>query len=138
VFKVAFDRWVNEGRKDELPLFIRESLDELKAISRANDCTESGVGTRSSRMAMVRLTPDEPSRDRCDRGRRESAIAVGLPLAFAAPSTDGAGYVDSTARCAAPSTVVLFGSTDSSRVAICKAADGKFEYRECESATAPS
>jgi AcrR family transcriptional regulator len=34
VFKVAFDRWVNEGRKDELPLFIRESLDELKAISR--------------------------------------------------------------------------------------------------------
>jgi hypothetical protein len=57
------------------------------------------------------------------------ALAVGLPLAFAAPSSDGAGYVDSTARCAAPSTVVVFGSTDSSRVAICKAADGKFEYR---------
>jgi hypothetical protein len=33
VFKVAFDRWVNEGRKDELPQFIRESLDELKAMA---------------------------------------------------------------------------------------------------------
>jgi AcrR family transcriptional regulator len=33
VFKVAFDRWVNEGRKDELPLIIRESLDELKAMA---------------------------------------------------------------------------------------------------------
>ena len=34
VFKVAFDRWVNEGRKDQLRQFIRESLDELRAISR--------------------------------------------------------------------------------------------------------
>jgi AcrR family transcriptional regulator len=34
VFKVAFDRWINEGRKDQLPQFMRESLDELKAISR--------------------------------------------------------------------------------------------------------
>jgi len=33
VFKVAFDRWINEGRKDELPQFIRESLDELKALA---------------------------------------------------------------------------------------------------------
>jgi hypothetical protein len=79
-------------------------------------------------MAMVRLTPMN-LRVIAAIGAAGAAIAVGLPLAFAAPSTDGAGYVDSTARCAAPSTVVLFGSTDSSRVAICKAADGKFEYR---------
>ena len=33
VFKVAFDRWINEGRRDQLPHFIRESLDELKAMA---------------------------------------------------------------------------------------------------------
>lgn len=60
-------------------------------------------------------------------------IAVGMPLASgaptAAPPSDGAGYVDSTARCAAPSTAVLFGTTKSSRVAICKTATGAYEYR---------
>ncbi len=34
VFKVAFDRWINEGRRDQLPQFLQESLDELKAVSR--------------------------------------------------------------------------------------------------------
>jgi AcrR family transcriptional regulator len=34
VFKVAFDRWLREGRRDELPHYIQESLDELKAVSR--------------------------------------------------------------------------------------------------------
>ncbi len=34
VFKVAFDRWINEGRRDQLPQYLRESLDELKAVSR--------------------------------------------------------------------------------------------------------
>jgi hypothetical protein len=58
-----------------------------------------------------------------------AALAVGLPLAVAAPASDGGGYVDSTARCDAPSTVVIFGSTDNSRVAICKTSDGKYEYR---------
>jgi hypothetical protein len=58
-----------------------------------------------------------------------AALAVGLPSAFAAPASDGDGYLDSTARCVAPSTVVVFGSTDNSRVAVCKTADGKYEYR---------
>ncbi|WP_101950705.1 hypothetical protein [Mycobacterium sp. 3519A] len=56
------------------------------------------------------------------------ACAV-LPSAAAAPSTDSQGYVDSTARCASPSTAVLYGSTDTSRVAICKTPDGRYEYR---------
>lgn len=34
VFKVAFERWINEGRRDQLPHYIRESLEELKAVSR--------------------------------------------------------------------------------------------------------
>ncbi len=34
VFKVAFERWITEGRRDQLPQFIRESLNELKAVSR--------------------------------------------------------------------------------------------------------
>lgn len=54
---------------------------------------------------------------------------AGMPSAVAVPASDGQGYVDSTARCASPNTVVLFGSTDASRVAICKTPDGQYEYR---------
>jgi hypothetical protein len=56
-------------------------------------------------------------------------LAIGLPSASAAPATDGQGYLDSTARCSPPATSVLFGSTDSSRVAICKSSGGQYEYR---------
>lgn len=56
-------------------------------------------------------------------------LVVALPSAAAAPETDGDGYLNSTARCTAPSTVVVFGSTDSSRIAICKSPDGQYEYR---------
>ncbi|MCV7283547.1 hypothetical protein H7J88_28305 [Mycolicibacterium flavescens] len=51
------------------------------------------------------------------------------PTATAAPTSDAQGYVDSTARCAAPSKVVVFGSTAGSRVAICESADGEYQYR---------
>jgi AcrR family transcriptional regulator len=33
VFRVAFERWVNEGNEQDLPQLIRESLDELKAVT---------------------------------------------------------------------------------------------------------
>lgn len=60
-------------------------------------------------------------------------VAVGVPLALAAPTaappSDGQGYVDSTARCTKPDTAVIFGTTDSSRVAICQTAAGGFQYR---------
>ena len=60
-------------------------------------------------------------------------VAIGVPLALAvptaAPPSDAQGYVDSTARCAKPDTAVLFGTTATSRVAICKIAGGEFEYR---------
>ncbi|MCI4674725.1 hypothetical protein [Candidatus Mycolicibacterium alkanivorans] len=54
-------------------------------------------------------------------------LAFGLPSAAAAPAFDSQGYVDSTARCAG--TAVLFGSTDTSRVAICPSSSGGYEYR---------
>lgn len=54
-------------------------------------------------------------------------LAFGMPSATAAPATDDQGYVDSTARCAPPATAVLFGSTETSRVAICKTGD-QYEY----------
>jgi len=61
-----------------------------------------------------------------------AALAIGIPLAMAAPTSvppsDTGGYVNSTARCTAPETAVLFGSTKTSRVAICKTASG-YEYR---------
>jgi hypothetical protein len=56
-------------------------------------------------------------------------VAIGVPSASAAPASDGQGYVDSTARCTSPATVVIFGSTDTSRVAICKTPSGQYEYR---------
>lgn len=56
-------------------------------------------------------------------------LAFGDFAATAAPASDSQGYVDSTARCASPSTLVMFGSTSSSRVAICKSPDGTFQYR---------
>ena len=61
-----------------------------------------------------------------------AALAIGVPLAMAAPTavppSDTGGYVNSTARCTAPDTAVLFGSTKTSRIAICKTASG-YEYR---------
>ncbi|CRZ17351.1 hypothetical protein [Mycolicibacterium neworleansense] len=56
-------------------------------------------------------------------------LAVGIPAASAAPTSDARGYVDSTARCASADATVLFGSTDASRVAICSVSGGKYEYR---------
>jgi hypothetical protein len=60
-------------------------------------------------------------------------IAIGVPLAMAAPTAvppfDGQGYVNSTARCSKPETAVVFGTTETSRVAICETAAGDFEYR---------
>ena len=59
-----------------------------------------------------------------------SALSViALPSATAAPAADDQGYVDSTARCAPPNAVVVFGSTDTSRVAICRTPGGQYEYR---------
>jgi AcrR family transcriptional regulator len=33
VFKIAFERWINETSQPDLPRLIRESLDELKAVT---------------------------------------------------------------------------------------------------------
>src|SRR5690349_11563555 len=62
-------------------------------------------------------------------------VAVGAALlavagtAGAEPETDSQGYLQSFARCAAPATAVIFGSTATSRVAICAESDGTYEYR---------
>jgi hypothetical protein len=56
-------------------------------------------------------------------------LIVAAPSASAAPAFDSQGYVDSTARCTAPDTAVVFGSTAGSRVAICVSPDGEYEYR---------
>src|ERR1700746_2624575 len=55
-------------------------------------------------------------------------FVFGVPSAPADPSTDALGFVDSTARCAAPNTAVAFGSTANSRVAICKSPAGLYGY----------
>jgi len=56
-------------------------------------------------------------------------LAVGMPSVTAAPGTDEQGYVDSTARCTTPKVAVTYGSTATSRVAICMSPGGQYEYR---------
>jgi len=56
-------------------------------------------------------------------------LAVTVPSATAEPTTDSQGFVDSTARCSSPNTAAAFGSTDTSRVAICESPSGQYEYR---------
>jgi hypothetical protein len=56
-------------------------------------------------------------------------LAITVPSATAQPSTDSQGYVDSTARCTSPNTAAAFGSTATSRVAICESPSGTYEYR---------
>jgi hypothetical protein len=58
-----------------------------------------------------------------------AVLAIAAPSATAAPTTDDQGFVDSTARCTTPATAAAFGSTATSRVAICKTSDGQYEYR---------
>jgi hypothetical protein len=55
-------------------------------------------------------------------------LAVAAPSTAAEPATDALGFVDSSARCTAPDTAVVFGSTATSRVAICKIPSGQYEY----------
>jgi hypothetical protein len=55
-------------------------------------------------------------------------LALGTPSASADPATDALGFVDSTARCTAPDTAIAFGSTATSRVAICKTPSGQYGY----------
>jgi hypothetical protein len=58
-----------------------------------------------------------------------SALLAALPVpASAGPATDAQGFVDSTARCGTVDATVLYGSTDASRVAICKTGNS-YEYR---------
>ncbi|MDX1873148.1 hypothetical protein SBI67_13535 [Mycolicibacterium sp. 120266] len=75
----------------------------------------------TSTLSVVRLTASGVA------GLALLAAAAGL--SGAAPTADSQGYVDSTARCSAPAVAVLFGSTSSSRIAICKDASGGYEYR---------
>ena len=56
-------------------------------------------------------------------------FAAGPPSAGAAPESDAQGYLDSTARCRSADATVVFGSTDSSRVAICTTPGGGYQYR---------
>jgi hypothetical protein len=53
---------------------------------------------------------------------------IGWGSASAAPTADDQGYLNSTARCDSAGETVLFGSTTTSRVAICKV-DGEYVYR---------
>ena len=55
-------------------------------------------------------------------------LIIAAPAASPDPSTDALGFVDSTARCTATNTAVAFGSTATSRVAICKSPTGQYGY----------
>ena len=56
-------------------------------------------------------------------------LLAAAPTAGSAPPADSQGYVDSTASCSPPATVMVFGSTGESRVAICRDSEGDYQYR---------
>lgn len=56
-------------------------------------------------------------------------LVLTAPAASPAPPYDSQGYLNSTARCTAPDSAVVFGSTASSRIAICSDGEGNYEYR---------
>lgn len=58
-----------------------------------------------------------------------ATVLVMSASAEAAPESDSQGYLESTARCASPATAVIFGSTETSRIAICEQSDGSYQYR---------
>ena len=58
-----------------------------------------------------------------------ATVLVMSASADAAPESDSQGYLESTARCASPATAVIFGSTETSRIAICEQSDGSYQYR---------
>ena len=97
----------------------------------ANDFNVSGVAARRTPVAVVRsmlMSIVKP----CVLAAVSAAAAllgIGLPSAGAVPDSDAQGYVNSSARCATADATVVFGSTDASRVAICKTPGGGFEYR---------
>ncbi|MEZ0340831.1 hypothetical protein ACAG25_12700 [Mycobacterium sp. pV006] len=74
-------------------------------------------------------SPARPHRVLIVAAAAACAALLSAPAAAGAPESDGRGYLDSTARCAAPDTAVVFGYTSSSRVAICRSPDGEFTYR---------
>ena len=58
-----------------------------------------------------------------------ATVLVMSASADAAPESDSQGYLESTARCTSPATAVIFGSTETSRIAICEQSDGSYQYR---------
>ena len=58
-----------------------------------------------------------------------ATVLVMSASADAAPESDSQGYLESTARCSSPATAVIFGSTETSRIAICEQSDGSYQYR---------
>jgi hypothetical protein len=51
-FRIAFERWIREGSQPGLPRIIRESLDELKAVT---------AGRYSSTVPLTQVTVPPPT-----------------------------------------------------------------------------
>jgi AcrR family transcriptional regulator len=51
VFKVAFARWIDETNERTLSLLIRESLDELKAVTAGKPSPAAGVVRRAEQLS---------------------------------------------------------------------------------------
>lgn len=80
-------------------------------------------------MSILRSTPRSLVRWSVVAAAGTALLSFGAHPAAAAPTSDAQGFIDSTARCASPSTAVAYGRTESSRIAVCKSPDGKYEYR---------
>ena len=97
-------------------------------------CIDYGRGESPSAMvkwyAMTKMAAGSTCRLALAGAASLALLGVGVETALAeTPASDGKGYIDSTARCTSPDIAVVFGSTASSRVAICRDSSGNYEYR---------
>jgi AcrR family transcriptional regulator len=54
VFKIAFERWVKQTKRQDLPQVIRDSLEQLKAVTAATPKRATARSTRQGRTATAR------------------------------------------------------------------------------------
>ena len=72
VFRIAFERWVSQTSRQDLPHFIRESLDELKAVTAATHPRPR------NRRCRTPCAGSYPGRERCpDCGADPAQVGEG-------------------------------------------------------------
>lgn len=89
VFKIGFERWLDDEKSRTFSLHIRAALDELRAVSRTaavarlrlrarRDRDRAGTGGRTSDVRRWHSGETENARDIPARGHSDSGLSLGI------------------------------------------------------------